>query len=259
MARLAWALLLLAAACSASEDSRIVNGKPVSIEKYPSMVQIERWILFAVWTQRCAGSILTRNHVLTAAQCFAEPLARPQTRRIRAGSTFRNTGGIISNVAQIYNHPSFGENGFDSDISVILLETPLDYSDKIAQASIIAQDTVIPDNLAVTHAGWGRTSFFGSRSEQLTEVDVLTVNNELCAKRYLNWPRPQVVTSNMICAGLLDVSADGTCFGDAGGPLYYDNIVIGIASWGKTCANGTYPDVSTSVASYTNWIVETVG
>lgn len=89
-------------------------------------------------------------------------------------------------------------------------------------------------------------------------MTVRTVNNDLCAERYLNWPSQPLVTKNMICAGLLDVSADGTCFGDAGGPLIYDDIVIGLASWGRTCANGTYPDVSTSVASYTNWIVETV-
>jgi trypsin len=43
--------------------------------------------------------------------------------------------------------------------------------------------------------------------------------------------------------------------GDSGGPVLYSNVVIGIVSWGHGCANETYPDVSTNVASYTDWIV----
>ncbi|XP_013149294.1 PREDICTED: trypsin, alkaline C-like [Papilio polytes] len=256
MAHLAWAVLFLAAWCSATDANRIVGGKPTTIEQHPFMVQIENWIAFAIWSQRCAGNVLTSRYVLTAASCTRESLAPPQVRRIRAGSTYRNTGGSIHAVERITNHPSFGQNGFDGDISIIRLETPLVYSNSIRQATIIAQGAVIPDNLQVVHAGWGRPSFFGSRAEYLTDVSVRTINNAECASRYLNWPRPHTVTSNMICAGFLDGAADGTCFGDAGGPLIYDNMVIGIASWGKTCANGTYPDVSTSVSSYTNWILE---
>ncbi|KPJ14944.1 Trypsin CFT-1 [Papilio machaon] len=246
-----------AAWCSATETDRIVGGKPVSIEEHPFMVQVENWRLFAIWTQRCAANILTTRYLVSAASCFRESLAHPETRRIRAGSTFRNTGGVIHNVERIINHPSFGQNGFDGDISIIRLETALVYSNSIAQATIIGQGALIPDNLEVIHAGWGRPSFFGSRAEYLTDVTVRTINNEECARRYLNWPRPHTVTSNMICAGFLDGPADGTCFGDAGGPLIYNKVIIGIASWGKTCANGTYPDVSTSVGSYTNWILET--
>jgi trypsin len=45
--------------------------------------------------------------------------------------------------------------------------------------------------------------------------------------------------------------------GDSGGPMYYSNVLIGIVSWGKGCANGTFPGVSTNVASYSDWIVTT--
>lgn len=85
-------------------------------------------------------------------------LARPQNRRIRAGSTYRNLGGVLRNVAHIFNHPSFKLGGYEGDIAVISLETPLVYSDSIAQGRIIGQGAVIPDNLPVVHAGWGRTS-----------------------------------------------------------------------------------------------------
>lgn len=67
-----------------------------------------------------------------------------------------------------------------------------------------------------------------------------------------------IVTENMICAGIWGEGGKDACQGDSGGPLYYDNITIGVVSWGMGCARADYPGVSTSVASYTNWIIGTV-
>lgn len=82
----------------------------------------------------------------------------PENRRIRAGTTFRNTGGIVVYVTGEYNHPSYGSNGYDGDISVVRLASSLVYSPVVQQGIIINQDAVIPDNLPVVHAGWGTTS-----------------------------------------------------------------------------------------------------
>lgn len=65
-----------------------------------------------------------------------------------------------------------------------------------------------------------------------------------------------VITDNMFCSGILDVGGKGPCYGDSGGPVFYDNIVIGVVSWGEGCANKTTPAVNVAVSSYTDWIVE---
>ncbi|CAH2054924.1 unnamed protein product, partial [Iphiclides podalirius] len=249
-------LQLAVLACSASELGRIVGGEPTSIEKYPIIVQVEFLVDSSIWTQNCAGSVLTSRTILSAAHCYVGPSYSPRERRIRAGSSYRYTGGTIKNVALSLNHPTFGLNDYDGDIALLFLEDRLVYSNVIAQAAIASSTFVVPDNSSVTHIGWGMVSLPGNRSEVLREVDVLSVNNDLCRERYKTANPPRVVTPNMICAGILDVGGKGACFGDSGGPLLYSDVVVGIVAFGEGCADATAPGVNTLVSPYTNWIVE---
>lgn len=79
-------------------------------------------------------------------------------RRIRAGATYRNTGGSIIYVDREFNHPSYGRLDYDGDISVVRLYGSLVYTPGIQPGPIAAQRTVLPDNLPVVHAGWGAVS-----------------------------------------------------------------------------------------------------
>lgn len=84
---------------------------------------------------------------------------RPTNRRIRAGSASRNIGGTIHQVEWYLNHPSYGQGlGFDGDITIVKLATPLVYSAAVAQAIIPHLNSKVPDGSAVKHAGWGTTS-----------------------------------------------------------------------------------------------------
>lgn len=91
----------------------------------------------------------------------------------------------------------------------------------------------------------------------LQDTLVFTINRELCAERYASLPIPGEVTNNMICAGLLNVGGRDSCDGDAGGPVFLGNIIIGIVSWGQRCGDADFPGVATSVSSFTNWILAT--
>lgn len=145
----------------------------------------------------------------------------------------------------------------DGDISVIHLSSALVYSDRIQQVPLVPQGFELPDNLPVVHSGWGATTQGGLASAILRDVQIYTINHDICAARYASLFPSRRVTENMICAGLLDVGGKDACQGDSGGPLYYDGILVGIVSWGRGCADAVYPGVSTKVASYTDWIVQT--
>nr|ALE15213.1 trypsin-like serine protease precursor [Diatraea saccharalis] len=248
-------LALLSGSCIASGPSRIVGGEPTTIDRYPSIVQVENLGLWTQqWSQSCAANILNSLYVLSAAHCFAGIFYQAENRRIRAGTTFRNTGGSVINVVREFNHPSYGTPGMgnDGDITVVRLASNIIYNPVIQQGSIPPQDYQVPDNMPVIHAGWGAISQGGPASPELLDVTIFTVNNDLCRNRYnaLNL----VVTPNMICAGILDVGGKDACQGDSGGPLYFTNVIVGVVSWGHGCANATFPGVSTAVSPYTNWI-----
>ncbi|XP_045778931.1 trypsin, alkaline C-like [Maniola jurtina] len=253
-----WLLALAVFAESVTcRPDRIVGGAPTTIDLYPSIVQVDILNIWSgLWSQGCAATILTSRNVLSAAHCFDGSNFQPSQRRIRAGATYRNFGGSLAYVQDVYNHPSYGTNGFEGDISVIRLANPLVYSPVVQQTSIPPQDSIIPDNLPVIHAGWGATSQGGATSEVLRDVQIYTINNTLCAERYASLLNRPQVTERMICAGILDVGGKDACQGDSGGPLYYGNITIGVVSWGEGCAHATHPGVSINVASFVNWIID---
>ncbi|KAL0129004.1 hypothetical protein PUN28_004008 [Cardiocondyla obscurior] len=59
----------------------------------------------------------------------------------------------------------------------------------------------------------------------------------------------------MLCAGYLSGSKD-TCQGDSGGALVYNDVQIGIVSWGAQCASVGFPGVYTRVSAIRQWITE---
>ena len=46
------------------------------------------------------------------------------------------------------------------------------------------------------------------------------------------------------------------CYGDSGGGLVCDNVLVGVVSFGKSCALADYPGVYTEVQHYAAWIKE---
>lgn len=241
---------------ASAEGTRIVGGDPTTIDKYPSIVQVDGLGFFSgVWGQICAANILNVLYVLSAAHCFLGALYTPQRRRIRAGSTFRNASGIILEVDREFNHPTYGLLDHDGDITVVRLRTPFVYSNVIQPGAIVMPNYEVPDNQPVVHAGWGATSQGGEASDVLLDVTIYTVNRQLCADRYSTLG--DIITENMICAGILDVGGKDACQGDSGGPLYFHNVLVGVVSWGEGCANNTFPGVSAAVSPYTQWIVDT--
>ncbi|XP_011555070.3 trypsin, alkaline B [Plutella xylostella] len=241
------ALLLLTATASAvAATNRIVGGADASIETYPAIVQIE-YLNSTTWSHGCGGNILSPTYVLTAAHCVDED----DPMRIRAGTSYRETGGTVINVESYLIHPDYNKFVFlDADIALLRLEQALVYGPSIQPVAIYAQGIEVPGNSAVVFAGWGDTQPDGEPSTILQDVTVYTVSYEQCRRIY-----GREVTHNMLCAGVLGVGGKGVCFRDSGGPLYYGNVLVGLPSWHLGCASKRYPGVNTKVSAFTDWIV----
>nr|ADM35106.1 serine protease 4 [Mamestra configurata] len=250
------ALALFAGLACSTPSSRILGGTQTSIAQYPSVVQVEAaGASTGIWSQTCGGNILTVRYILSAAHCFHGIFYEPKNRRIRAGTSIRSYGGQVVYLDVEINHPTYGANDMDGDISLVRLRGSLEYGIYVQQGSIITQDFHMPEGIPVDLVGWGATQLGGLPSNELREATVFIVKREICAERYRNLFIPRAVTKNMICASLLDVGGKDACHGDFGGPLFYGQILVGILSWGEGCANKTLPGVSTAVSSYTQWVI----
>lgn len=63
----------------------------------------------------------------------------------------------------------------------------------------------------------------------------------------------QYIDQSKLCAGTPAMEEDA-CKGDSGGPLYFNNVVYGIVSYGYACAKACTPKIFTSVAYFVDWI-----
>ncbi|XP_059051221.1 trypsin CFT-1-like [Achroia grisella] len=242
--------IIAAVAAVPRNPQRIVGGSVTTINTYPEIASLLYSWNGVSFSQSCGGSILNYRSVLSAAHCF---IGDPANRwRVRVGSTYANSGGIIHNVAAILNHPYYNSYNADSDISILRTVSNIVYSNVIQPASIASANYNLADNQIVWAAGWGAISYGGPGSEQLRHVQIWTINQVTCRNRYSELGL--VVTDNMLCSGWLDVGGRDQCQGDSGGPLYHNRVVVGVCSWGVQCALPRYPGVNARVSRFTAWI-----
>ncbi|XP_068626998.1 trypsin CFT-1-like [Battus philenor] len=231
-------------------QQRIIGGSITTIDAYPyASSLLYSWDLKS-YSQACGGAILTNRAILSAAHCFYGDTAIKW--RIRVGSSWANSGGTVHNVGKIVNHPNYNYLTFDNDIAILQSATVFTYSNRVRAGSIAGSNYQLADNQAVWAIGWGVTQVDGSGSEQLRNVQVWTINQTICRSRYAEL-RLQI-TDNMLCSGWLDVGGRDQCQGDSGGPLLHNRVIVGVCSWGQSCALARYPGVNTRVSRFTSWI-----
>ncbi|GBP49567.1 Trypsin CFT-1 [Eumeta japonica] len=234
------ALVLATTSAVPKRIQRIVGGSVTNIGQYPYAVSLLFSNNLVNYWQSCGGSILTSTAVLTAAHCTIGDAANRW--RARVGSTNANSGGVVHNLRQIINHPSYNSWTFDNDVAVLRTQTTMGFNNNVRAASIAGTNYNLADNQVPG----------GAASEQLRHVQIWTINQTTCRNRYAEIRR--TVTDNMLCSGWLDVGGRDQCQGDSGGPLIHNGVVVGVCSWGESCALARFPGVNARVSRFTTWI-----
>lgn len=87
----------------------------------------------------------------------------------------------------------------------------------------------------------------------LQRITTFTITNSDCRTRH-SAQNQQRLFDNKICTLQPGV---GTCFGDEGGALVANNVLIGISSWQVPCAQG-FPDVYERISDKRLWIMSNI-
>nr|XP_022918863.1 trypsin-7-like [Onthophagus taurus] len=230
-------------------DGRIVGGESVNIEDYPYQVQLLYWELHI-----CGGSIISSRYIVTAAHCTNGTVASELS--IRYGTSIRNDGGDIAQVATLYQHPEYDEETADFDISLLKLGEDLLFADKVQPIKLPSLNEAIPVGELCVVTGWGRLEHNGVPPLQLQAVRIPIITLEQCREAYA--VRNLTVSDRMICAAYPSGGKDA-CQGDSGGSLVVDDVLFGIVSWGIGCADPNFPGVYASVSALRSYITEISG
>ncbi|KAF4317692.1 hypothetical protein JM18_008136 [Phytophthora kernoviae] len=224
-----------------NEESRIYGGKEVDIDRYPFAVSIRMDFFDEAF---CGGALIAPGWVLTAGHCIKTDefdllaVLGSQEREGNAGEEIK--------VVKGFRHPQYHKKKHLYDIGLLKLAKPSTHE----TAKLCAEDG--SDNevgTVATIVGWGLTEN-RTESNTLLGVNVEIITNAECNKRYDNR-----ITEGMLCAGKGD--GKDSCNGDSGGPLIANNILVGIASWGRKC--GARPGVYTRLTYVMDYINDIMG
>ncbi|KAL1417973.1 hypothetical protein MTO96_005960 [Rhipicephalus appendiculatus] len=215
---------------------RIINGSAILRTQVPWMVTIVRRLRNGE-RYGCAGSIITRNVILTAAHCF-------------------NSKGRVPVRIDVYYNGSRMMQG--CDIGLMKLKTPLPEFDKFVRPVCLPRASEHAKSDSMLVAGVGFTSFKGPGSKTILYYMTKVLTDEECRLALLVqygiwWPK----RLHWLCTKNPHSMAYS---GDSGGAMtaYLENgrsTVFGIASFVSKNSNaGPAPAVFTKVSDFMKWI-----
>lgn len=245
------------AGCGRSEPTtRIVHGKQAFEEQFPWMVLLRALFYEGNHAMRCAASIITRQHLLTAAHCTIHKNKDADTILAHYGSLLA-PNGTFAKVTGFIRHEDFVHKYKLNDIAVLMLLEPINYSPQALPICIPMQPVSIIHKQVLV-AGWGTVKYQGNLSDRLLYTTVKVLPSSRCHAIYKT---RKFQKKTMYCAYEYETDA---CQGDSGAPMmarYADDaryFQAGIVSYGVGCAEKGKPGVYTRVDAFSKWIDENI-
>ena len=144
-------------------------------------------------TPWCGGSIISAQHILTAAHCTQEPLSSYLQVSLGEHDT-TDTAADIRTVSRITNHPQFNPDNGLNNIAILTLSSPITFSRAMSPVCLPADPSPSYAGDTATVTGWGRTSpdTEGPLADSLQEVELTVLSNEDCRNDFSDATLPIV-------------------------------------------------------------------
>ncbi|XP_058645485.1 tryptase-like [Onychostoma macrolepis] len=238
-------------------NNKIVGGEAAKAGSWPWQASLR--ITVDGGQILCGGSLINKDWVLSAAHCFQGSLGTIRIYLGRQRQSGSNPNEALRTARTVINHPTYNNPRHDNDITLLQLSSSVTFTDYIRPVCLAAAGSKFAAGTDSWVTGWGTLQSGGVSPNILQEVKIPVVSNSDCDDAY-NFLK---ITSNMICAGLLNEGGKDSCQGDSGGPLVTRNgslwVQSGVVSFGNKCADPKYPGVYARVSQYQDWITANIG
>lgn len=194
--------------------------------------------------------MISDRWVISAASCLQIHWVGSFT--VRTGTHTYNRGGTEHTVVALIWHERFDYNSRSNDIALIKTTNRI-----IASAQTYTAYATIPttnNHKTGIVSGWGQTQVNGQKSVYLQYYETPIITNEDCKTKLKIYNYDRLIQNTNVCS--LSHVGQGICRSDSGSSLTNGHELIGIASFGVSCATGV-PDVFTKVSQYSSWISTT--
>ncbi|CAG9768008.1 unnamed protein product [Ceutorhynchus assimilis] len=196
----------------------------------------------------CGAALIAARYGLSAAHCFKEIALYS----VRAGSDFKDSGGNITNISNIYVHPE--RSIYNYDIAILVFQNPLNLSSTIQPVKLPTNNDILAPGIRGTVSGFGDIYYGQTKGSKLLKAAQMSViDSEWCKNQYKEYEMP--FTEIQFCAGGDNMAnITDSCHGDSGGPFVTGNILHGIVAYGLECGDPKHPGVYTNVAALRDFI-----
>ncbi|KAH8276754.1 hypothetical protein KR044_010756 [Drosophila immigrans] len=243
-------LCLAASLAAALPQGRLLGSEDAKTNEFP-------WVASLRLNKAhiCSANIISDTQLLTAAHCVSDvgtTSVPVEQLTARVGSINQFAGGSLVDIKHVAIHPSYGN--FLHDLAILTLSSPLTFSEKINKIPLPAaveegseEVAEVPANgTPVYVTGWGE-QLDGESSYKLQKSNLNTLSKPYCelAAGY--------GYDSVLC--LSHAENEGVCRGDDGGSVVDDDgVLIGVVSFFFGNCGTKYPDVSSRISYYLDWI-----
>ncbi|XP_030763196.1 glandular kallikrein-like [Sitophilus oryzae] len=206
---------------------------------------------------QCVGVLISRNYVLTAAQCLhtTNQYVKIHSLGVYAGvynwymlEDFVQSYGIIP-INKVYEHEGYNATTYENDIAIIELPHPVNITDEVQIAELATEEEALLGEVGYI-AGWS----FPVREENHGLPhggNVTVVSNSVCQETYPSYK----IDEKVICTS----GPVAVCNGDQGTGLTVNGKVVGIAYAPKSVLSPTeecpiVPNTYLYIPKYLDWI-----
>ncbi|XP_004383424.1 transmembrane protease serine 11F [Trichechus manatus latirostris] len=235
---------------SSSSTEKIVFGSETAMDgEWPWQASLQ---LIGAGHQ-CGASLISNTWLVTAAHCLWRN-KDPSQWIVTFGVTI-TPPEVKRNLRKIILHENYHRETNENDIALVQLDTGVPFSRIVQRVCLPDSSLKLPPKTSVFVTGFGSMVDNGPTQNKLRQARVETISTDVCNRKDVY---DGLITPGMLCAGFMQGKVDA-CKGDSGGPLVYsDNhgiwYLVGIVSWGQSCALPKKPGVYTRVTTYRDWI-----
>jgi secreted trypsin-like serine protease len=228
----------------------ITGGQKDTQNLYPFVGLLAFYDDQGEYVHRCSGTLISSTVILTAAHCTEGTASAYAYFQVEVPDDFReNPTGLLGTT---YAHPDFNSNTLNNDVGVVVLEQAMSLSEYPVLApegflSDLKVERQIQDDTFV-NVGYGLLDGWPPPNLQANED-----------RWYSTSPYQGLTQNNLhLLQNPVATGEGGTCFGDSGGPHFWENtlIIASVTSWGDAICRSNDMTQRIDIASVLDWLAE---